>query len=141
MRGGTESEGGSLIEVVQTPAQREILDRITALMSLLEGHADYVMDGVGPKVIPSVAEIRAKFQRRRKEATWLEQVVRRLLGIDAKLRQYRDGERFVRAVVEQTDMATFNAVWDRPENLPTKAELADPGAWVKRVVTPRQLPA
>jgi putative hydrolase len=99
------------------------------------------MDGVGPTVIPSVAEIREKFQRRRKEATRLEQVVRRLLGIDAKLRQYRDGERFVRAVVEQTDMASFNAVWERPENLPTKAELADPGAWVKRVVTPRQLPA
>ncbi len=141
VRGGTEAEGGSLIEVVQTPAQREILDRITALMSLLEGHADYVMDGVGPTVIPSVAEIRAKFQRRRKEATWLEQVVRRLLGIDAKLRQYRDGERFVRSVVEQTDMAAFNRVWERPENLPTKAELADPDAWVKRVITPRQLPA
>jgi coenzyme F420 biosynthesis associated uncharacterized protein len=141
VRGGTESEGGSLIEVVQTPAQREILDRITALMSLLEGHADYVMDGVGPTVIPSVAEIRAKFQRRRKEANLPEQVVRRLLGIDAKLRQYRDGERFVRAVVEQTDMAAFNTVWERPENLPTKAELADPDAWVKRVVTPRQLPA
>jgi uncharacterized protein (DUF2342 family) len=67
--------------------------------------------------------------------------VRLLRGIDAKLRQYRDGERFVRSVVEQTDMAAFNTVWERPENLPTKDELADPGAWVKRVVRPRQLPA
>ena len=66
---------------MQTPAQREILDRITALMSLLEGHADFVMDGVGPAVIPSVGDIRAKFQRRRKEAGRVESVVRRLLGV------------------------------------------------------------
>jgi coenzyme F420 biosynthesis associated uncharacterized protein len=135
------SEGGSLVEAVQTPAQREILDRITALMSLLEGHADFVMDGVGPSVIPSVATIRTKFQARRKEASRLEHVVRRLLGVDAKLRQYRDGERFVRGVVDRAGMAGFNQVWARAENLPTKAEIADPESWVTRVVTPRELPA
>jgi len=136
----TES-GGSLVEAVQTPAQREILDRITALMSLLEGHADFVMDGVGPSVIPTVGEIRAKFQARRKEAKRVEQVLRRLLGIDAKLRQYRDGERFVRGAVERAGMHGFNQVWEAPANLPTKAEISDPAAWVTRVVTPRSLPA
>lgn len=133
--------GGSLVEAVQTPAQREILDRITALMSLLEGHADYVMDGVGPAVIPSVAQIRARFQARRKEAKRVELVLRRLLGIDAKLRQYRDGERFVRGAVDRAGMHGFNQVWAGPENLPTMAEIADPASWVARVVTPRQLPA
>ncbi len=143
VRSGVSPEadnGGSLVEAVQTPAQREILDRITALMSVLEGHADFVMDGVGPAVIPSVRDIRAKFQRRRKEAKRAEQVVRRLLGIDAKMRQYRDGERFVRGVVERVGMAGFNRVWERPEHLPTRAELADPAAWVTRVA-PRELPA
>ena len=135
------TEGGSLIEAVQTPAQREILDRITALMSLLEGHADFVMDGVGPSVIPSVATIRAKFQARRKHAGRAEQVLRRLLGIEAKQRQYRDGERFVRGAVDQAGMHGFNQVWQRPENLPSRAEIADPAAWVHRVVTPRELPA
>jgi len=133
--------GGSLVEAVQTPAQREILDRITALMSLLEGHADYVMDGVGPTVIPSVSSIRSKFQTRRKQANRVEQVLRRLLGIDAKLRQYRDGERFVRGAVERAGMHGFNQVWADPANLPTRTEIADPRAWVDRVVTPRQLPA
>ena len=133
--------GGSLVEAVQNPQQREILDRITALMSLLEGHADFVMDGVGPSVIPSVATIRAKFQTRRKEVSRVEHVVRRLLGIEAKLRQYRDGERFVRGAVERVGMAGFNQVWARPENLPSKAEIADPAAWVERVVTPKELPA
>jgi coenzyme F420 biosynthesis associated uncharacterized protein len=135
------SEGGSLVEAVQSPAQREILDRITALMSLLEGHADFVMDGVGPSVIPSVAEIRSKFQRRRKDAGRVESVVRRLLGIDAKMRQYRDGERFVRAVVGQAGMAGFNRVWESPANLPTKVELAAPRDWVSRVVGRPELEA
>lgn len=131
--GGSEGSGGSLIEAVQTPAQREILDRITALMSLLEGHADYVMDGVGPAVIPSVTEIRQKFQARRRDANRGELILRRLLGIDAKLRQYRDGERFVRGAVNAVGMDGFNAVWDRPENLPSKAELADAAGWARRV--------
>jgi coenzyme F420 biosynthesis associated uncharacterized protein len=134
IRAGTEeSEGGSLVEAVQTPAQRAILDRITALMSLLEGHADFVMDGVGPEVIPSVAQIRERFQRRRREATRMEHVVRRLLGVEAKLRQYRDGERFVRRAVEQVGMEGFNAVWQAPANLPTREELGDAEAWVRRV--------
>ncbi|MGW3624399.1 zinc-dependent metalloprotease [Streptomyces sp. NPDC000880] len=132
---GEEDEGGrSIVELVQTPAQREILGRLTAVMSLLEGHADYVMDGVGPDVVPSVAEIREKFQQRRaRGASRLDQALRKLLGLDAKLRQYRDGERFVRSVVEEVGMDGFNRVWTSPNTLPTKAEIAKPADWVARV--------
>ncbi|WP_329463777.1 zinc-dependent metalloprotease [Streptomyces sp. NBC_01431] len=132
---GEEGEDGrSLVELVQTPAQREILGRLTAVMSLLEGHADYVMDGVGPQVVPSVAEIREKFKERRaKGASRLDLALRKLLGLDAKLRQYRDGERFVRAVVEEVGMDGFNRVWTSPNTLPTKAEIAKPADWVARV--------
>ncbi|MFE0330618.1 zinc-dependent metalloprotease [Streptomyces sp. NPDC003753] len=127
-------DGHSLVELVQTPAQREILARLTAVMSLLEGHADFVMDGVGPEVVPSVAEIREKFQQRRaRGASRLDLALRKLLGLDAKLRQYRDGERFVRAVVEQVGMDGFNRVWTSPNTLPTKAEIAKPADWVARV--------
>ncbi|MEV6961430.1 zinc-dependent metalloprotease [Streptomyces sp. NPDC051207] len=127
-------EGRSLVEIVQTPAQREILGRLTAVMSLLEGHADFVMDGVGPQVVPTVAEIREKFQQRRaKGASRLDLALRKLLGLDAKLRQYRDGERFVRAVVDQIGMDGFNRVWTSPNTLPTKAEIAKPADWVARM--------
>ncbi|MFC4954874.1 zinc-dependent metalloprotease [Streptomyces mauvecolor] len=127
-------EGRSLVELVQTPAQREILGRLTAVMSLLEGHADYVMDGVGPQVVPSVTEIREKFKERRaKGASRLDMALRKLLGLDAKLRQYRDGERFVRAVVDEVGMDGFNRVWTSPNTLPTKAEIANPADWVARV--------
>ncbi|MEU2246841.1 zinc-dependent metalloprotease [Streptomyces sp. NPDC019224] len=129
-----EDGGRSLVELVQTPAQREILGRLTAVMSLLEGHADYVMDGVGPEVVSSVAEIREKFQQRRaRGAGRLDQALRKLLGLDAKLRQYRDGERFVRAVVDEVGMDGFNRVWTSPNTLPTKAEIARPGDWIARV--------
>ncbi|KFK85579.1 hypothetical protein IX27_31840 [Streptomyces sp. JS01] len=129
-----ESDTRSLVDIVQTPAQREVLGRLTAVMSLLEGHADYVMDGVGPDVVGSVSEIREKFQQRRAQgAGRLDQALRKLLGLDAKLRQYKDGEKFVRSVVDEVGMDGFNRVWTSPNTLPTKAEIAKPADWVARV--------
>jgi coenzyme F420 biosynthesis associated uncharacterized protein len=126
--------GGSLLDVIGNPEHKEIVDRVTGVMSLLEGHADVVMDGVGPSVIPTVGDIRRRFNRRRKGVGTLDRVLRRLLGLDAKMAQYRDGAKFVRAVVDKAGMEGFNAVWERPENLPSKAEIADPQAWVTRVL-------
>ncbi|MGL5810435.1 MAG: zinc-dependent metalloprotease [Nocardioides sp.] len=126
-------DGGSLVELMSSPEQAEIMDRLTGVMSLLEGHADVVMDGVGPSVIGSVADIRRKFDRRRKGASSLDRWVRRVLGLEAKMAQYRDGAAFVRSVVEKIGMADFNAIWATPDNLPSKAEIGDPEAWVRRV--------
>ncbi|NUO55546.1 MAG: zinc-dependent metalloprotease [Hamadaea sp.] len=123
----------SVLDVVQTPGQRAVMDRLTALMTLVEGHAEVVMDGVGPRVIPSVDAIRARFDRRRATANPVESVIRRLLGVDAKLRQYAEGRKFVQSVIDRAGMAGFNKVWAAPENLPTLADLADPDAWVARV--------
>jgi coenzyme F420 biosynthesis associated uncharacterized protein len=130
VRGG---DGGSLIEAVVTPAQREIMDRLTSVMTLVEGHGDYVMDAVGPKVVPTVAEIREKFNSRRGSSGRIEQTLRRMLGIDLKMKQYAEGSRFVRTVVDEAGMATFNKVWTSPETLPTRAEFADPQLWLDRV--------
>lgn len=126
--------GGSIVEMFSTPEQREVIDRVTGMMSLLEGHADVVMDDVGPTVIPSVGAIRKKFTQRRQGVGALDRVLRRLLGLEAKMAQYRDGAQFVRAVVDKVGMEEFNAVWAGPENLPSKAELSDPEGWVKRVL-------
>ncbi len=126
--------GPSLAEALQSPQQQALLAEVTAVMSLLEGHADVVMDDVGPGVVPTVAEIRVRFQRRREEPGRVEAAVRRLLGLDAKLRQYRDGAAFVRAVVDRVGMAGFNRVWESAATLPSAAELAAPDSWVARVV-------
>jgi coenzyme F420 biosynthesis associated uncharacterized protein len=126
----------SILDLVQTPEQKVVLKRMTAVMSLLEGHADYVMDGVGPGAVPTVATIRKAFQARRASASGLDALLRRLLGMEAKMRQYRDGERFVRGVVDRVGMSGFNEVWATPETLPSHDELHDPEAWVARVHGP-----
>ena len=125
----------SLLEVIQTPEQRDVLDRVTGLMSLLEGHADVVMDGVGPAVVPSVDAIRAKFERRRRSGNRFEQALRRLFGIEMKMKQYAEGARFVRAVVDAVGMDGFNRVWSGPEWLPDAVEIRDPDRWLARVAT------
>ena len=122
----------SIIDLVQTPAQRETVDRVTAVMSLLEGHADVVMDSVGPEVIPTVEHIRAKFTVRR-QGQGFDKIIRKLLGLDAKMRQYRDGASFCRAVLAEVGMAGLNRVWTSPETLPTAAEIVDPKLWLARV--------
>jgi coenzyme F420 biosynthesis associated uncharacterized protein len=127
------SDGASLIEAMQSERQREILGRLTAVMTLVEGHGDYVMDAVGPAVVPSVGQIRAKFNARRTSGNRLEQAIRRILGIDLKMRQYQQGAAFVSAVVGEAGMETFNRVWTSPETLPTKEELTSPRSWLERV--------
>ncbi len=129
---GSDS-GESVIEAIQSPRQREILDLLTSVMTLVEGHGDYVMDAVGPAVVPSVAEIRAKFSARRGSAGRIEQVIRRILGIDLKMKQYEQGSRFVQAVVQEAGMATFNRVWTSPQTLPSRAEILSPMLWLERV--------
>ncbi|HEX3830062.1 MAG TPA: zinc-dependent metalloprotease [Sporichthyaceae bacterium] len=123
----------SLVDLVTNPDQRRVMDQLTALMSVLEGHAEFVMDGVGPSVVPTVAEIRTAFNARRAGRSSLDTLLRHLLGLEAKMRQYRDGERFVSAVVDRVGMAGFNEVWAAPANLPSLSELHDPAAWVARV--------
>jgi coenzyme F420 biosynthesis associated uncharacterized protein len=124
---------GSLIDLVSTPEQKQVIDKITGVMSLLEGHADVVMDGVGPEVIPTVADIRAKFTKRRRGVGTLDRLLRRLLGLDQKMAQYRDGAVFVRKAVDAVGMDGFNAVFAEPANLPSKDEIHDPSAWVRRI--------
>ena len=117
------------------PEQRRELEEITAVMALLEGHADVMMDAVGPRVVRSVRTIRARFEKRRdgEGAPALDVVLRRVLGMDAKLAQYRDGAAFVRAVEERVGRDGLNAVWSEPGHLPSAREIADPRAWVRRV--------
>jgi coenzyme F420 biosynthesis associated uncharacterized protein len=125
--------GRSLLEAVQTPEQRQILDRLVALMSLLEGHADWAMDEVSEDVIPDIAHVRATFEKRRSGVGALDQVLRRLFGLDQKLAQYRDGAAFVRGVIDKVGLEGFNQVWTSPDTLPLRAEIDQPALWVERV--------
>lgn len=133
--GPGSGSGDSWIERVQTPEQRAVFDALMALMTLLEGHADFVMDAVGPSVVPTVAAIRAGFSARRARTRGpIDRLLRVLLGMDLKLSQYVKGARFVSAVVEAAGMDGFNRVWTSAETLPTRDETGDPQAWIARVL-------
>jgi coenzyme F420 biosynthesis associated uncharacterized protein len=123
----------TITDLLRSPIQQERLSRITAVMALLEGHADVMMDEVGPTVIPTVSVIRERFARRRKSRGAIDHLIRRLLGLEAKARQYTDGAAFVRAVRAQVGLSGLNAVWSGPQTLPHPEEIADPSAWVARV--------
>jgi coenzyme F420 biosynthesis associated uncharacterized protein len=123
----------SLLDAVVAPSQRAVVDEVGALMSLLEGHADVVMDAVGPRVIPTVRSIRRSFDVRRHSAGGLRAVVSTLLGIDEKLAQYRRGAEFVRAVVADRGHAGLAPVWHSAQNLPTAAEISAPRLWLDRM--------
>ena len=132
-RGDAGPAGLGLLELALDPDQRRQVERLTAVMSLLEGHADVAMDAVGPRTIPSVRRLRSRFDARRRRATGVDRVLRRALGLDAKLEQYRRGAVFVREVRRAGGRKALDAVWSGPQALPTPAEIADPGAWVERV--------
>jgi coenzyme F420 biosynthesis associated uncharacterized protein len=129
-----QGTGAGVVSVLATPEQRAILDRVTAFMSLVEGHAEWVMNAVPESVIPSQQVIESRFaQRRRHGGNPLDRMLRRLLGMEAKTRQYVDGSAFVRSVVDRVGVDGFNVIWTSRDTLPTRAEITDPARWIARV--------
>ncbi|MEV0672888.1 zinc-dependent metalloprotease [Mycobacterium sp. NPDC050441] len=124
-----------LMRAVQAEPQRRALDQLLVLGTLLEGHADHVMDAVGPAVVPTVSTIRRRFDdRRQRKQPPLQRLVRALLGFDAKMSQYTRGKAFVDHVVTTVGMARFNTVWSSPDTLPLPEEIDEPQRWIARVL-------
>ncbi|MGV0790437.1 zinc-dependent metalloprotease [Mycolicibacterium sp. XJ1819] len=124
-----------LLRAVQSEPQRRALDQLLVLGTLLEGHAEHVMDAVGPAVVPSVGTIRRRFdERRRLRQPPLQRLIRALLGIDAKMSQYTRGKAFVDEVVSRVGMARFNSIWSGPQTLPLPTEIDEPQQWIDRVL-------
>ncbi len=124
---------GAILDLLQDPEERAAISHLTAVMSLLEGHANVVMDAVDASIVPSVKTIRQRFNARGKDRGAVEKFIRSLLGLDAKMRQYSDGSKFVRAVVDTAGMEGFNRVWESAENLPTEPEIHDSKLWIERM--------
>ncbi len=118
-----------------TDEEKATLSHLTAVMSLLEGHANAVMDAVDSTIVPTVKTIRRRFNARSDNHGALDRAIRTLMGMDAKMRQYSNGQKFVEYIVERAGMDTFNTVWTSAETLPTEAEIHDPQRWMDRVLT------
>lgn len=121
----------SMVDLIRDEGMRSALDEATAILSLLEGHADVVMDEVGIQVIPSVRKLRRRFEARRDAGQG--GFLSNLLGMNVKLAQYRDGAAFVRAIRREVGQTGFSVIYDGPENLPKSEEIATPSLWLDRV--------
>ena len=129
-----ESDGGHWMERLMGEEQRRLFRETQAVMSLLEGFSDYVMDEVGKDLVPDVERISARFHERRNRRTTFERAMLRLTGMDLKMEQYKKGEAFVRAIAEARGRESLGRLWDGPESLPRDGEIEAPDRWMARVL-------
>ena len=129
-----EGSGEHWMERLMTEEQKSLFRETQAVMSLLEGFSDYVMDEVGAELVPDVERIRAKFDERRTRRTPFERAMLRLTGMDLKLEQYKKGETFVRAIAAARGAEALPRLWDGPESLPREDEIDAPERWIARVL-------
>lgn len=127
------AEEKSPMYLFATDEQKKVLDQIQALMAVIEGHGNFVMDTVGEKVIPSFRQMRHIFQRRRQQQTMLQRVVAQAIGLDMKLRQYELGQAFCEGVAGRGGVDALRHLWVDPSHFPTMAELREPDSWLTRV--------
>jgi coenzyme F420 biosynthesis associated uncharacterized protein len=129
-----DAGGEHWIERLMGPEQKMLFREMQAVMSLLEGFSDYVMDEVGRDLVPGVAQISAKFHERRANRTPFERSMLRLTGMDLKLEQYKKGEQFVRAIADRRGAVALTRLWQGPETLPRDGEIDAPERWIARVL-------
>lgn len=122
-----------LVGALASPEQLETLRSIQGMMSLLEGHGDVTMDRAAAELIPSAARFSEVLRSRRESASGITRFFQQLIGLEAKLRQYADGESFVREIERTGGPELLALAWLRPENLPSMAEIKAPERWVARV--------
>ena len=133
LRAAVAGREGHWMERVMTPRQLAAFRRTQALMSLLEGYSNHVMNEAGERLLPGFTVLHERFERRNEARGALERVIMRLTGLDLKMEQYEAGERFVAAVLAQRGRPFLNQVWSGPAQLPDLDEIRHPERWVARL--------
>jgi coenzyme F420 biosynthesis associated uncharacterized protein len=127
-----ETLTGNWLEYVMNQDQRDLFSRMQALMSVVEGYSNHVMNAVGKELIPSYEVISRRFERRRNQRTFVEVMFARITGLDIKMEQYRKGEAFIDALYQAGGHDLAKRVWEGPEMLPTLDEINHPQWWIER---------
>jgi coenzyme F420 biosynthesis associated uncharacterized protein len=136
VRDGRNPLDDGIIALLAGPEQQVTLSQVQGLMSLLEGHGDITMDRAGTGRVPSAERFSRVLRQRRAEQRGPLKLVQQAIGLEAKLRQYEEGERFIHAVETAGGAALLNRVWEGPDRLPTLEEIRDPAAWIARMTRP-----
>lgn len=127
------NQGGAWLERIMTPEQRQLFQELQALMSIVEGYSNHIMNAVGSKLMPSYDQIKERVERRQKDRGLIDRIFVRLTGLNLKMEQYRLGEIFVDQVVEKKGIDFANLMWERAEYIPTLDEVKKPELWIARV--------
>jgi coenzyme F420 biosynthesis associated uncharacterized protein len=127
---------GGIMGILATPEQKVALDRISGMMSLLEGHGDVTMDRAGEGHVPNADRFGRVLRQRRQQTRGMVRLLQRLAGIEAKIQQYAQGEAFIGAVEAAGGPALLDRAWESPDNLPTIAEIRSPDLWLARMAAP-----
>jgi coenzyme F420 biosynthesis associated uncharacterized protein len=130
--GRNPARDAGIVGMLATPEQKVALSKISGMMSLLEGHGDVTMNRAGASEVPGAAHFARVLAERRTQAKGLTKLMSKLLGLDAKMRQYAEGENFVESVEEAGGPELMARVWEGPEWLPTLEEIREPSLWVTR---------
>jgi coenzyme F420 biosynthesis associated uncharacterized protein len=133
MSGKLPPEERNPIYLLASEEQRAALDQVQALMAVVEGHGNYVMDAVGADVIPSFSRMRSTFEGRRKQTNLVQRVINNVIGLEMKLRQYELGQAFCERIAERGGADAVSYLWESPEHIPTLDELRAPETWLSRV--------
>jgi coenzyme F420 biosynthesis associated uncharacterized protein len=128
--------GGELLRLGLGEDRWALVERMQATMSLIEGHAEHVMDAVGAEDLPTLERMRAAMNRRRRDRGWPWRILERLLGLEMKMRQYEVGRIFCDEVVEQAGPKALTVAWSSAEMLPSTQELENPAVWLERTRPP-----
>jgi coenzyme F420 biosynthesis associated uncharacterized protein len=129
----SRASGQRWINAVMTPQQKAIFDELQAIMCILEGYSNFVMNGIGRQLLPGYDRIADRIGERQRSRGLAERIFIRLTGLDMKLEQYVLGEQFINAVVAQRGRAYLSHLWVGPGSMPTLAEIAAPERWIARI--------
>lgn len=121
-----------LLGMIGTPRERAVMERVQAVMAVVEGHAEHVMDAVAPDLLPSLPDLRAAMDKRRKQQRGVAKYLGKLLGLEMKMRQYTQGKAFCDRIVTEAGTGALNRMFSSPQELPTLAEIVDPALWLER---------
>jgi coenzyme F420 biosynthesis associated uncharacterized protein len=131
-RVGRAALKADLLGMIASEPERAVMDRAQAVMSVIEGHAEHVMDAVAPELLPSLPDLRKALEERRRVQSPFGRLVSRLLGMEMKLKQYERGKIFCDEIVRSGGENALRHLFSAPDALPTLAEIEDPAAWLRR---------
>jgi len=126
-------DDGGLVAILAGPEQHAVLQQVQGMMSLLEGHGDVTMNRAGIGLVPSADRFHRTLHDRRQQQTGPAKLLQKLIGLDAKMKQYEQGERFIEQVEDAGGPELLAEIWQSPDLLPDLEEIRHPDRWIQRV--------